>query len=185
MSDLGMPESELLAEQQLDAVRETTGKTAATQMPHSLRNSSSAVMQAWTGLVQRLDGGSQRFEIRLDPAELGEIDVTIDISKDNKARIVMAVSNTDALAELSRGSKALEQALAEAGVDLGEDGISFEMSSDGRSSFTFEDDTDNQAAGKQADPISDAVQDTPEQLVDDQDMPRLSILNRIRVNLRA
>jgi flagellar hook-length control protein FliK len=80
--------------------------------------------------VERFDGRAQQFNIRLDPAELGRVDVRIEIGADQKVHAVLAAHDSAALSDLIRGSKALEQALASSGVDLAEGGLRFELSED-------------------------------------------------------
>ena len=167
----------------------TTNKSPAGQAQSAqiLRHASPVIQQAWTGLMQRIDGQSQRFEIRLDPAELGKIDVSIEIDSDNQARIVMAARNAEALNELTRGSRALEDALAESGVDLKEDGLTFELSDDGSASFTFLSDDDNKSDGQSSDTAQNAA-DNPtsnEQTEPSGLSPLLSQWSRMRVDIKA
>lgn len=63
-------------------------------------------------------GASNRFEIRLDPKELGRIDVSLDIDKDTGtvgARLV--VDRPETLALLQRDAASLQQALSQTGLD--------------------------------------------------------------------
>jgi hypothetical protein len=80
--------------------------------------------------VERFDGRAQQFNIRLDPAELGRVDVRIEIGADQKVHAVLAAHDSAALSDLARGSKALEQALTASGVDLADGGLRFELSED-------------------------------------------------------
>ncbi|MET0258613.1 MAG: flagellar hook-length control protein FliK [Methylobacterium sp.] len=76
-------------------------------------------------------GSSNRFEIRLDPKELGRIDVSIDIDKDTGtvgARLV--VDRPETLALLQRDASSLQQALAQTGLDASA-GISLSLRSGG------------------------------------------------------
>jgi flagellar hook-length control protein FliK len=73
-----------------------------------------------------IDGGS-RFSIRLDPPELGRVDVRLDVGADGVAHARLVAERPEALAELSRHARALERELAEAGVELREGGLSFEL----------------------------------------------------------
>ena len=76
--------------------------------------------------------GSSQFEIRLDPVELGRIDVTLDIDRDSggaSARLV--VDRPETLALLQRDADSLQQALAQAGFDPGAAGITLSLRGDG------------------------------------------------------
>ena len=62
--------------------------------------------------------GSSRFEIRLDPVDLGRIDVKLDIDKDGGAvSASLVVDRPATLALLQRDAGALQQALTQAGFD--------------------------------------------------------------------
>lgn len=64
--------------------------------------------------------GVNRFAIRLDPVELGRIDVSLDLDKEGgKARAHLVVDRPETLALLQRDASALQQALAQAGFDVG------------------------------------------------------------------
>lgn len=97
--------------------------------PH-LQSAPAAAVQVYTRLVERFDGRAQRFEVRLDPAELGRIDVRIEIGADKKVHAVLAAHDSAAMSDLMRGQRALERALSDAGIDLAEGGLRFELSSD-------------------------------------------------------
>ncbi|NEU12174.1 flagellar hook-length control protein FliK [Methylobacterium sp. BTF04] len=79
--------------------------------------------------------GSNHFEIRLDPKELGRIDVNLDIDKEQgtvKAHLV--VDRPETLALLQRDAGSLQQALSQAGLDAAADGsINLSLRSDTQS----------------------------------------------------
>ena len=63
-------------------------------------------------------GAASRFEIRLDPIELGRIDVSLDIDKDKgTVGAKLVVERPETLALLQRDSSSLQQALAQTGLD--------------------------------------------------------------------
>ncbi|GJE25935.1 hypothetical protein LKMONMHP_0779 [Methylobacterium organophilum] len=64
--------------------------------------------------------GSSQFEIRLDPLDLGRIDVTLDIDGDGGAvSAKLVVDRPETLALLRRDADSLQQALTQAGFDPG------------------------------------------------------------------
>lgn len=79
-------------------------------------------------IIRRSATGSTRFEMRLDPPELGRVDVRLEISRDHRVTAVISADNPQALNELSRGARDLQQALQSAGLDLSDDGLSFDLS---------------------------------------------------------
>ncbi|MCI9880690.1 flagellar hook-length control protein FliK [Methylobacterium goesingense] len=77
--------------------------------------------------------GSNQFEIRLDPKDLGRIDVNLDIDKETgavQARLV--VDRPETLALLQRDASNLQQALAQAGLNPGEGSINLSLRGDGQ-----------------------------------------------------
>ena len=85
---------------------------------------------------------AQSFEVSLEPAELGRVDVRIEVGADKKVHAVLAAHDSASLSDLMKGSRSLEASLKDAGVDLAENGLKFELSADsggannqGRSGF--------------------------------------------------
>jgi hypothetical protein len=105
-------------------------QTAEAPKHPALANAPQAVAQVYTRMIERMDGRAQRFEIRLDPEELGRVDVRIEIGADKKVHAVLAAHDSAAMSDLMRGQKALERALSDAGIDLADGGLQFEMSKD-------------------------------------------------------
>ena len=79
-------------------------------------------------IIRRTNGDNTRFELRLDPPELGKIQVQLDVSRDHKVTAVVSADSPQALSDLSRGARDLQQALQSAGLDLADDGLSFNLS---------------------------------------------------------
>ncbi len=96
----------------------------------ALRQAPETAIQVYARIVERFDGRAQRFDVRLDPAELGRVHVRIEIGADQKVHAVLAAHDSAALSDLMRGARALEQSLTDAGLDLAEGGLRFELSSD-------------------------------------------------------
>jgi len=118
-------------------------QTAARFAPHTTQHLAAQITRKFA------DGG-RVFDIRLDPPELGRVEVRLELGPDNRVSAVLSAERADTLAELQRSARDLEKALAEAGLDLSEDGLSFSLSED--ASNPFEDPTDAQGesgAGRQ------------------------------------
>lgn len=96
----------------------------------AMQSAPPAVVQVYTRFVERFDGRAQRFEMRLDPAELGQVDIRIEIGADKKVHAVLAAHDSAALTDLMRGQRALERALMDAGIDLKDGGVKFELAND-------------------------------------------------------
>ncbi|OLF78217.1 hypothetical protein AWH62_16200 [Maricaulis sp. W15] len=78
-------------------------------------------------ITKQVSNGNRVFDIRLDPAELGKVDVRIELRADNRVHAVLTVERPETLNELQRSARDLERSLAEAGLELDEDGLSFQM----------------------------------------------------------
>ncbi len=76
--------------------------------------------------------GERSFEIRLDPPELGKVDVRLHINKDGEIRAHLAVERSDTLDMMLRDSKTLERAIEQSGMKLDTNsGLSFTLRQDG------------------------------------------------------
>ncbi|HVK79615.1 MAG TPA: flagellar hook-length control protein FliK, partial [Verrucomicrobiae bacterium] len=78
-------------------------------------------------IVRRFEGGSTKFELRLDPPELGRVEVRLEVSRDHKVTAVIGADSPQALTELARHARELEQSLQSAGLELSENGLSFDL----------------------------------------------------------
>jgi hypothetical protein len=77
-------------------------------------------------IVSRAQDGSRRFEIRLDPPELGRIDVRLDVDSGGNVTSRLTVERADTLDLLRRDAPQLERALQHAGLNT-EGGLQFSL----------------------------------------------------------
>lgn len=78
-------------------------------------------------IALRAAGGNSRFEIRLDPAELGRIDVRLDVDKHGQVTSHLTVERPATLDMLRRDAPQLQQALEDAGLKTGDGGLQFSL----------------------------------------------------------
>jgi len=71
--------------------------------------------------------GKSRFEVRLDPAELGRIDVRIDIDRNGQVTSHLRVEKPETLAMLQQTAPQLQQALQDAGLKSNNSGLQFSL----------------------------------------------------------
>ena len=71
--------------------------------------------------------GKNRFEIRLDPPELGRIDVRLEIDNDGHVRSRLVVERSETLDLLRRDAPQLERALQQAGLKTGDNALEFSL----------------------------------------------------------
>lgn len=106
-----------------------TVMTGAAQPGHAPTNS------AWTPVAGQVAvqitrfarEGNHEFSIRIDPPELGRVDVKLEIAHDGKVNTVVSVDNEKTLQLLQRDQAQLERALAEAGLDTKGGTLDFSM----------------------------------------------------------
>jgi len=71
--------------------------------------------------------GNSRFEIRLDPAELGRIDVRLDVDRHGHVTSHLTVEKPETLALLRQDAPQLQRALEDAGLKTGQNGLQFSL----------------------------------------------------------
>ena len=109
-----------------------TAGLSSTQTQHAVTEQSAAraapaAHQVAREIVRKFDGGNTRFELRLDPPELGRVEVRLDVSRDHRVTAVIAADSPQALTELARHARDLEQMLQGAGLELSDSGLSFDL----------------------------------------------------------
>lgn len=77
--------------------------------------------------------GKTSFDIRLDPPELGRVDVRMHIDGDGKVHTHLTVERAETLDLLQRDARGLEKALQQAGLDSDKGGLTFSLRGDGMS----------------------------------------------------
>jgi flagellar hook-length control protein FliK len=71
--------------------------------------------------------GKSRFEIRLDPADLGRIDVRIDVDRNGQVTSHLTVEKPETLSMLRQDAPQLQRALDDAGLKTGDGGLQFSL----------------------------------------------------------
>jgi flagellar hook-length control protein FliK len=71
--------------------------------------------------------GRSRFEIRLDPADLGRIDVRIDVDRNGRVTSHLTVEKPETLSMLRQDAPQLQRALDDAGLKTGNGGLQFSL----------------------------------------------------------
>jgi len=82
-------------------------------------------------IAQQHNKGARRFDIRLDPPELGRIEVRLDVSRDGQVTTHLVVERSETLDLLQRDARQLERALQNAGLNTSEDGMKFSLKDQG------------------------------------------------------
>uniref|UniRef100_UPI0025E7BF27 flagellar hook-length control protein FliK n=1 Tax=Phreatobacter sp. TaxID=1966341 RepID=UPI0025E7BF27 len=82
-------------------------------------------------IAARAGSGATRFDIRLDPAELGRIDVQLTVDRDGAVKSRLVVEKQETLDLLQRDQRNLERALAQAGLQTSEGSLEFSLKDQG------------------------------------------------------
>lgn len=152
-------DTELTLQRQAADVRsaEAAVRNNTAQGPRLPANASPALA---AHIFRNFHQGLRQFEIRMDPPELGRVEVKLQVnSNDNRVHAVLSAERPETLADLQRSARELERALADAGLDLSENGLQFELSQGGEDAAdTFDPSGDGFAVYSDAAP-SGAVAD--------------------------
>jgi flagellar hook-length control protein FliK len=78
-------------------------------------------------IVARAEAGEKKFEIRLDPPDLGRIEVQLNVDSSGRATSHLVVDRADTLDLLRRDAPALERALQSAGLTTDDGALQFSL----------------------------------------------------------
>jgi flagellar hook-length control protein FliK len=96
-----------------------------------VRGSPETVAALAAQIVKKLDGRATRFDLELDPAGLGKVDVRLEIGAQGRITAALTCDNPHAANELRARANELQRALEQAGFDLS-GGLSFDVADNGR-----------------------------------------------------
>lgn len=128
--------------------------------PAPARASATTISTLAEQMTRRLDGGSTRFDLELNPAGLGRVDVRLDIDSMGGIRAAFTFDTPQAASEMSRRADELQKSLESSGFNL-TGGLSFDVAGD-RSQGRHAAWTDGRDARPNSPPIdeSDLVRET-------------------------
>ena len=78
-------------------------------------------------IVTHADAGRNHFEIRLDPPDLGRINVKLDVDSNGNVTTHLVVDRADTLDLLKRDASSLERALQQAGLKTSDNALDFSL----------------------------------------------------------
>jgi Meckel syndrome type 1 protein len=94
-----------------------------------VRGSPETVATLAAQIVKKLNARSTQFDLQLDPAGLGKVNVRVEIGSDGRVSAAMSFDNPQAAAELKSRASELQRALAQSGFDPS-GGLSFDVAGD-------------------------------------------------------
>lgn len=92
------------------------------------------------------EGGAQTISMRLDPPELGKLQVEMKYKKGDPLKVHVVLEKADTASMFMRDAHALESTLKEAGLQLDGSSLSFEFSGDGSFQQTLKGDGSSQSS---------------------------------------
>src|SRR5690606_28201112 len=97
--------------------------------PAPVRGSPETVAALSAEIVKKADAKTTRFDVALTPDGLGKVDVRIEIARDGALTASMRFDTAHAAQELRSKASELRQALADAGFNVADNALSFDVSS--------------------------------------------------------
>ncbi len=144
--------------QQTQQTREAQPQQQTQQAQRGNTPGASVSDQISVKITKALQSGVDRISIQLRPAELGRVDVKLEMTHDGRVMTVVTAEKQDTLDLLRRDSSELQRALADAGLQNGD----MEFNLKGQEQQTAEgDDAKNGGASNQAEANSDDASDDP------------------------
>ena len=91
-------------------------------------------LKAWKNYLQikkAIGQGADQIRIQLKPAELGRVEVKLEVTADGRAMAVVNVERPETLELLQRDAAGLRQALQDAGLSTDSNSLSFNLRNEG------------------------------------------------------
>jgi flagellar hook-length control protein FliK len=112
---------------QLTTTQTTPSATAQLMVTNAAQSAAVPLSGLAMQIAASAKSGKSRFEIRLDPAELGRIDVRIDVDRNGQVTSHLTVERPETLSMLRQDANQLQRALDNAGLSTGNGGLQFSL----------------------------------------------------------
>ena len=133
-ADVTLPNQGQLANSQLQQAVQPQPVQQAAQPVAQFANTAFAddTLPAFTAQISRnFAAGQDSFNVRLNPSELGRVDVRVINNDDGTVSTQIRVERSETLDLFQRDIRALERTLQQSGVKLGSDGIDLSLKDNG------------------------------------------------------
>ncbi|MFK7793651.1 MAG: flagellar hook-length control protein FliK [Devosiaceae bacterium] len=115
----------------------TTGaQPAMTAVPQAAAGQAVPVAAIAVEITRQAANGKTQFDIRLDPPELGRLNVRLEMDASGQTRTHMIVERAETLDMIATDARSLERALQQAGLKVDPGSVSFELAGDGMDGFS-------------------------------------------------
>lgn len=108
----------------------TGAQPSMTAVPQSTAGQAVPVTALAVEINRQAMSGKTQFEIRLDPPELGRLNVRLEVDTNGQTRTHMVVERGETLEMLTMDSRSLERALQQAGLKAEPGSVTFELAQD-------------------------------------------------------
>jgi len=102
-----------------------TNQTETTQK--TFRPGHSMVEQISVKITKAIQSGQDKITIQLRPANMGRVEVKMEVSQDNRLTALVTVDNRETLDQLKNDSRSLQRALQDAGLQTDAGDLQFNM----------------------------------------------------------
>lgn len=97
----------------------------------AVRGSPETVARMAADIIRKLEGQSTRFDLELAPHGLGKVDVAIEIDRAGRLTAAMSFDSAQSASDLRGRAGELRLALEQAGFDIAEGGLTFDLAGQG------------------------------------------------------
>ena len=134
------------------SLSDSTRQTQQSQQKGQAQENSRSHMRSFTEtiseqisvkIIKAIQSGNDRIKIQLKPAELGRVDVKMEIGNDGRVLAIVSADNKDTLELLRRDSSHLQRAFEDAGMMLNSGDLTFNLRKEGEQ--TAKNNSDNQS----------------------------------------
>ena len=119
------------AQAALSAAPQTTGPAPTISAANLTATAATSAAVPLSGLAVEIaasaHSGKTSFDVRLDPADLGRIDVRINVDRNGQVTSHLTVEKPETLTMLQQDAPQLRQSLDDAGLKTGNGGLQFSL----------------------------------------------------------
>ncbi len=110
--------------------QQTQGQNAVNQSgntQNTARTGRSMVEQVTVKITKAVQAGNDKIIIQLRPANMGRVEVKMEVSQDNRLNVLVIVDRSETLDQLQKDSRELQRALQEAGLRVDNGDLNFNL----------------------------------------------------------
>ena len=110
--------------------QQTRGQNAVNQSGNTqnpARTGRSMVEQVTVKITKAIQAGNDKITIQLRPANMGRVEVKMEVSQDNRLNVHVIVDRPETLDQLQKDSRELQRALQEAGLHVDNEDLNFNL----------------------------------------------------------